>query len=195
MTATHGTDHLSWATTPVPAARAMDNFSAAEVGGEEYVFLDNELLEYHTLNRPAFAVWQLCDGRRTCTDIAAALARTGIPLPVEAVELAVAELGEAGLLESAVDSWGAKLTRRRVVKLTAAGALGAAVIPVVSSITAPVAATTTSCSPGQGLANGTPCGCSAECASTCCSQSGPPGSQTCQNRNAGGGCPGEFNLP
>src|SRR4026208_1143047 len=89
----------------VPAARQIDNFSVAEMGSGEYVFLDNERLEYHTLNASAYAVWQLCDGQRTSQAISTALAAHATPLPIEAVELAVAELGSAGLLEAASDTW------------------------------------------------------------------------------------------
>ncbi|MGD9712035.1 MAG: PqqD family protein [Thermomicrobiales bacterium] len=137
---------LTWANRPVPAARAIEHFSASEVGDGEVVLFDNERLTYHTLNKPAFAVWQLCDGVRTSREISGALAQSGTHVPVEAVELAVAELGESGLVESDVPSADARLTRRRVVKLAAAGALGAAVMPAVSSITAPIAAIGQTCS-------------------------------------------------
>jgi hypothetical protein len=140
MTQIDQTGEISWRSTPVPAARASEHFSAAEVGDGEYVFLDNERLEYHTLNASAFAVWKLCDGVRTSEEISRALARTAMPLPVEAIDLAVAELGEAGLLASVSHGWNVHVTRRRVVKLAAAGVLGVAIIPAVSSITAPTAA-------------------------------------------------------
>ena len=52
MTTDDGTsfDHSA----PVPAARALTNFTATEVGEEEIVLFDNERMTYHTLNEPAF---------------------------------------------------------------------------------------------------------------------------------------------
>jgi hypothetical protein len=169
----------------IPAARALDNFSAAEVSGGEYVFLDNERLEYHTLNAPAFAVWQLCDGRRTAADISRALATTATPLPVEAVEFAAAELGEAGLLESPVETLNAGLTRRRVVKIAAAGVFGAVVLPAVSSITAPSALANHTCGALGTVPNNGHCVCSSECNSGCCCQTAT-GEGVCRASNPDG---------
>ena len=84
---------------PVPAARALTNFTATEVGENEIVLLDNERLTYHTLNQPAFAVWQLCDGVRSVRSIQRDLAPTTV-LPTEAIDLAVAELAECGIARS-----------------------------------------------------------------------------------------------
>jgi hypothetical protein len=106
------------------------------------VLYDDEHLTYHTLSDSAFAVWQLCDGRRTLVDIAAALARTGTQLPVEAVELAIVELLDAKLLTEDQQQGRFHLDRREALKVAVAVALGGVVLPFVSSITAPVAAET-----------------------------------------------------
>ena len=189
MTQSTRTDEMTWRSSPVPVARAIENFSAAEVGDGEYVFLDTERLEYHTLNSSAFAVWQLCDGIHTSADIANALKRTPIRLPIEAVDLAISELGKVGLLEGSSASWNTRLNRRRVVKLAAAGLLGAAVVPAVSSITAPVGANLTTCTPDAGIANGGSCNCSTECASGCCKSNGAPSEQNrCVSSGPGDQC-------
>lgn len=159
---THEVD-LVWALAAIPAARAVDNFSATEVGEHEIVLFDNERLTYHTLNKPAFAVWQLCDGRRTGRDICHALAASDLPLSVESVEIAVFELYEAGLLEADFRP-NSRLSRRQVMKLTAAGLAGGALLPAVSSITAPASANLTTCTPGANLGFLEECNCSSECA-------------------------------
>lgn len=163
---THDVD-LVWALAAVPAARAVDNFSATEVGDQEIVLFDNERLTYHTLNKPAFAVWQLCDGRRTGKDISRALAASDLPLSVDSVEIAVFELLDAGLLDA--DSHAAsRMSRRQVMKLAAAGIAGGALLPAVSSISAPVAANTTTCGAPSSEPEWGPCACSSECVGTCC---------------------------
>ncbi|MBX3070992.1 MAG: PqqD family protein [Thermomicrobiales bacterium] len=178
MNQTDSTEELVWQNTPVPAARAIENFSVAEVGDGEYVFFDNERLEYHTLNASAFAVWQLCDGVRTLADIRHVLQYPVEGLPMEALEVAVFELSEAGLING--HEWGvpAPMSRRRAIKIGAASAVGIALLPAVSSITAPVAANTESCTPeGTPVPEGGPCACTAECTTAiaghgrcCCSR-------------------------
>jgi hypothetical protein len=180
MTQIEQTGEISWRSTPVPAARAIEHFSAAEVGDGEYVFLDNERLEYHTLNASAFAVWKLCDGVRTSEEISRVLALSGTPLPVESVDLAVVKLGGAGLLSAGSHSWDTLLTRRRVVKLAAAGALGAAVVPAVSSMTAPVSASHMTCSAGTFQNNITQCAAFCGAAGVIsCVDDGHPGNTCC----------------
>ena len=76
------------------------------------MLLDNERLTYHTLNQPAFLVWQLCDGTRSVVTIQRDLALTTV-LPTEAIDLAVAELAEAGLLEVEAPAKDVRINRRR----------------------------------------------------------------------------------
>jgi hypothetical protein len=135
-----------------PLARSSTAFSQAHLPGGEVVLYDDEQMEYHTLSDSAFAVWQLCDGRRTLGDIAADLAWAGIHLPVEAVELAVAELLDAQLLASNQHEPRLRLDRRNALKTAAAAALGGVALPLVSSITAPQSASALS-----NLGNGASC--------------------------------------
>lgn len=138
-------------TLPVPAARALTNFTATEVGEDEIVLFDTERMTYHTMNLSAFRVWQLCDGVRSADSIVRALADSGDSLPAEAVLLTIAELDEAGLVQSETRALpSSRVSRRQVLKLAAAGGIGGAVIPVISSITAPVSAQVVSCTPDDG---------------------------------------------
>jgi len=117
----------------VPAARSLSDFSFERVD-EDLIILDGETLQYHTLNGSASQIWGLCDGKTTSAEIAHRLGLT-----VELVEITVADLGVAGLLESPAESfsWTDTMNRRRAMKLVAAGAAGAVGLPVVLSLTAP----------------------------------------------------------
>jgi hypothetical protein len=174
---------------PVPAARSIEHFSATRVG-DDVVLYDDSTMVYHTMNASAFAVWQLCDGVSALPDICRALSTSRTPLPIEAVELAVAELGEAGLLQTEPGRFDALINRRRVVKMTAVGLLGAAVIPAVSSITAPSALASHSCGGPGGVSQGEHCVCSRECNSSCCCNAGVTLCQSISNclQISGGFC-------
>jgi hypothetical protein len=158
-----------------PVARSIDHFCATESGDDSHVFMDRQRLEFHKLNDAAFAVWQLCDGRRSIGDIADEL-----DIPVETAELAIAELGEAGLLEAAHEDFDSKLHRREVLRLAAAGLIGALGLPVISSMTAADAdAAPSCCNPGGNcLNNNRSCTASCQCKSGCCCQ-GPNGHADC----------------
>ncbi len=128
-------------------------FPSVEVG-EELVLLDDagELPLYHNLNRQAVAIWTRCDGR----SLEAIAEETGLPL--EAVQLGVAELSDAGLL---TESHPLSISRRATLRIIAL-ATGLTVLPAVASITAPgVAAYGT-------VADGNPCSSNADCAHGCC---------------------------
>jgi hypothetical protein len=156
---------------PVPARRDPRHFNSESLGSEIVLF-DTERIQYHTLNETANAVWKVCDGLRTPADIA-----RDLELPGEAVELAVAELGEAGLLEASQEAFDARVHRRRALKLVAAGVIGAVGLPAVTSITVPHAmASVSSCGEPSTVPLESPCGCTSECVFTfgekcCCSYS------------------------
>jgi hypothetical protein len=175
--------------SPVPVARSIEDFCATESGEDRHVFMDRQRLEFHRLNDAAFAVWQLCDGRRSVADVADEL-----DIPVETVELTVAELGEAGLLEAAHEGFDSKLHRREVLRLAAAGLIGALGLPVISSITAGDADAAPSCcnAGGNCLNNNQSCTASCQCKSGCCCQ-GPNGHADCSRRGSCGGA-NEFCL-
>lgn len=120
------------------------------------VLFDGDRLVYHTLNPSAYAVWQLCDGHRSVKVIAQMLATSGTPLTPEAVELALIDLADAGLLVG-VASVADHVSRRQVLKSATAATLGVAMVPVVQSVTAPTSASAQ-----------TTCSYSGQCSSNCC---------------------------
>jgi hypothetical protein len=172
---------------PVPAARPITDFCATESAEDHHVFMDRQRLEFHRLNDSAYAVWRLCDGKRTEADIAGEL-----DAPVETVQLTVEELGEAGLLQAAYGDFNSKLHRREVLRLAAAGLVGVLGLPVISSITAADADAAPACCGEDGtgsgacLNNNRTCTASCQCKSECCCQ-GPGRHADCTRR---GSCSG-----
>lgn len=115
----------------VPAARPFSDFAWEQVGGDIVLF-DAQAMQYHTLNAAAFEIWRACDGSVTVEAVAAS-----VGLPVEVVEVTIAELAEASLLQNTSSTRMQMLSRRRFARLAAAGAAGAVGVPVVLSVTAP----------------------------------------------------------
>lgn len=130
--------------SPVPAARPLEDFSLERVG-DDVVLFDPGLNRYHTLNEPAFRIWRLCDGSRSAESIASSLDHG--ESTVEFVRAAIEQLGESGLLQAPEAGFASSMHRRHVIKLVAAGAVGAVGIPVVASITrlGPEASATPAC--------------------------------------------------
>ncbi|HET9659481.1 MAG TPA: PqqD family protein, partial [Thermomicrobiales bacterium] len=157
-----GQGHHVEASSPVPASRPLSQFSSEWVG-DDVILFDPELNRYHTLNRLAYDVWRLCDGSRTVGLIAGGSDWAEGDVTMEAVELAVAQLGESGLLQAPETAFEASLHRRKVVKLVAAGVIGAVGIPIVASITrvGPEASATeiVQCPDGVTTCNSTDCCC------------------------------------
>lgn len=186
---------------PVPAARPLSDF-AVETIGDELIVLDVLSMQYHTLNAEAARVWSACDGVASAASIASAL-----DLPVESVEAAVAQLGEAGLLQARSEEWDSTVSRRRVTKLIAAGLIGAVGLPVIKSITAPDAASADSPPPSLPNEVGASCtpaslggggcapvaGSNASLAISCCNTSGP--NWQCWSTNSYVPCEPSFVAP
>ena len=101
----------------------------------------------HCLNRPAAAVWRLCDGRRAPGEIVRQL-RTGpgARWDDEAVHMALAELGRAHLLTEPGlrRDAAASVSRRQALGRLAAATV---VVPTVTTIVVPRAAQAQSCRP------------------------------------------------
>lgn len=114
---------------PVPAARPMFDFSVEWIG-DDVVLFDVELNRYHTLNRIAYEIWRMCDGIRSIDVIA-----VQATIHRDLAEATVDQLGESGLLDASELFFESTLSRRRALRLVAAGAIGAVGIPVVASIT------------------------------------------------------------
>ncbi len=120
--------------------------------------LDDETLVYdleghtaHCLNPSAAAVWRSADGSTTVSGIARRLGALGLPDDEAVVRLALDRLGRAGLLsdteESGSQDGNRRVTRRDVMRVLGLSAGLAVLLPVVTSVTAPLAAQAASCIP------------------------------------------------
>ena len=154
----------------------MKNFIKPKARVDQLVFnqLADELLIYdlkshqaYCLNAAAAAVWNLCDGSQTTTELAAKLNNREAGAANEAVvSLALEELEKFDLLASSSDQWAEKspakklMTRREAVRTFGTTA---AVLPVITMLVVPTAAQSASLQ-----ANGTACLLSEQCASGCC---------------------------
>jgi hypothetical protein len=143
---------------------------------DEVVVYDRERHEAHCLNHTAALVFRNADGRRTVPDLAALLGTESAPEAEGLVQMALGQLGEAHLLESApqpVPDRG--LARRDVMRRMGMGA--AILLPLVSTVLAPtpaeaaatcVDATAGGCTGNAGASChcGIPADCSCVCNST-----------------------------
>jgi hypothetical protein len=130
---------------------------------DEVLVYDLERDRAHCLNTTAARVWELCDGRRSVTQIASAVepkAESGAG--EEMVWLAVEQLTRAGLMEEKIKRPTHKGMRRREVikRIAVAAAIG---VPVVTSIVAPTASHAANCRPA-----GQPCTAAVQCCSGLC---------------------------
>ncbi len=70
-----------------------------EHAADEILVVKPGTLEAHALNQSAAAVYELCDGKTSKSEMAAQIRRrTGLPADEEIVDLALAELVDAGLV-------------------------------------------------------------------------------------------------
>jgi hypothetical protein len=105
--------------------------------------MDQEVLVYdvttnkaHCLNETAANVWNLCDGTRDVSQIAADISvATGTSVNDDFVWLAIDQLSESDLLESGVTARFAGRSRRDVIKDIGLASMVA--LPVIASLVAP----------------------------------------------------------
>ena len=80
------------------AARRVEDVQI-ERTADEILVLKEGSLEAHALNQSAAAVYDLCDGNTSKSEMAAEIyRRTGLPADEEIVDLALSELVETGLV-------------------------------------------------------------------------------------------------
>lgn len=141
-----------------PRARA-EGVVVRELDGEVLVY-DLDTHRAVCLNASAAAVWRLCDGRRTPSDIRRALGQADVrAVPEEFVWLALEQLGRDGLLDARLPARPSALkglSRREMIRRV--GLAAAVALPAVTSIVAPTPADAASCLP-----QGAPCQDSAQC--------------------------------
>ena len=149
--------------TPLP--RARHNQLVIQSLPDEMLIYDLDSHRAFCLNKTAALVWQGCDGHRTIEEMARVLEKeTGASVDESLVWFALSELERSHLLEERV-----VLSRqpRGVTRREWARKLGfataAALVPLITSITAPTAAQTATCG-----ALGSPCVTNERCCSSLC---------------------------
>jgi hypothetical protein len=132
---------------------------------DEVLVYDLERDKAHCLNHASARVWNYCDGRRSVKEIALSLESEAVeePFTEEMVWLALGQLERFSLLEERVEipAEAANISRRELGKRL--GLVGAASLPFILSIVAPVAASAATC----GVV-GSPCTTNARCCSGIC---------------------------
>lgn len=119
-------------------ARRVDGLLIERVDGEVLVVRETSH-EAHALNEAAAIVFDLCDGATDRAAMTAEVARrTGLPADESVVDLALAELVEAGLVE--IEGEPAAITRRSLIRRLALPAAAMALLPVVETVLMPTPA-------------------------------------------------------
>ena len=122
------------------AARRVDGLLIERTGGEMLVIRESSH-EAHALNEAAAIVFDLCDGSMTIEAMAAEVARrTGLPADASVVDLALADLVEAGLVVRDEADAAPLITRRSLVRRLALPAAAMAMLPVVETVLMPTPA-------------------------------------------------------
>ncbi len=133
----------------LPRARE-DRLVVQELADEVLVY-DLNRHKAHCLNRTAALVWRHSDGRTGAAEMAALLQQElKSPVDEAVVWLALDRLGRAQLLREPANppAVAARYTRREVMRKM--GLIGAALVPIVTSIVARTAAAAGSCLPSNG---------------------------------------------
>lgn len=120
--------------------------------GEEVIVYDQISHQIHHLNRTSAVIWRSCDGTRTVSQIArSASAELGVSVDEDLVHVALAKLDDAHLFADSLlsSSRVGRQSRRQVIKRMAVVGGGIAIVPVITSITAPGAAAAFSAFCGQ----------------------------------------------
>jgi Coenzyme PQQ synthesis protein D (PqqD) len=131
-----------------PLAR-REGFVIQQLADEMLVY-DLERHRAHCLNLTAAAIWELCDGRTSVSEMASQLRSRGdATVDVEVVRYGLRQLAKFRLLQDRLPE-GVGLSRRQLLRR--AGVAAALSLPLVASILAPTAAEAATCA-----ANGQPC--------------------------------------
>jgi hypothetical protein len=131
---------------------------------DELLIYDLERHKAYCLNQTAARIWRSCNGRRTVTEMARVLTRElGSPVDESLIWFSLEQLSRSWLLEEQIESpaLNQRLTRRELARTL--GVATAALLPFITSVTAPTAAQAATCG-----AVGSPCANNARCCSTLC---------------------------
>jgi len=111
-----------------------------ERAADEILAVKTATSEAHALNQSAAVIFDLCDGTVSKSEMAARLQRrTGLPADEEIVDLALAELADAGLITLDSPEFVATVTRRSLIRRFALSAAAVAMLPIVETILVPPA--------------------------------------------------------
>lgn len=111
----------------------IDGLLVEEIDGEVLV-VNSATSEAHALNGASAVVFTLCDGATTRAEMATLVAvQTGLPVDTEIVDLALAELVDAGIVTCAAAP--TQATRRQMLRRLGLVAGAAAAFPLVETIT------------------------------------------------------------
>jgi len=149
-------------TSFLPLART-DALITKEADGELLIY-DLDLDRAHCLNAAAYAIWRRCDGRSTVLEIANAFSEsTGAPLSEDLIYLAIRQFKSVNLLADSAEPSRPFVYMSRRALMRNLG-LGVALLPLITSITAPTALAAVSCAgpcnpsqPNKGCAAGCTC--------------------------------------
>jgi hypothetical protein len=122
------------------AAKQVEGLQFERVA-DELLAVKPATLEAHALNQSAAAVFDLCDGKASKSEMAAEIERrTSLPADEEIVELALAELVDAGLIVVEDPEAPSTISRRSLVRRLSLSAAAVMMLPVVETILLPPAA-------------------------------------------------------
>jgi Coenzyme PQQ synthesis protein D (PqqD) len=111
-----------------------------ERAADEILAVKTATPEAHALNQSAAVIFDLCDGTASKSEMAVRLQRrTGLPADEEIVDLALAELADAGLVTLDGPERLATVTRRSLIRRFALSAAAVAMLPIVETILVPPA--------------------------------------------------------
>jgi hypothetical protein len=148
----------SLATFPLARTREI---VTKEIDGELLIY-DCARDEAHCLNSSAAAIWKLCDGRTSIAEMAQSVSRTaGIPVDETVIHSGLRQLTARALLANGGDvrSRPVDISRRSLARKLG---VAVALLPLITSISAPTALASVSCggpcsgAPGRGSC---PAGC------------------------------------
>ena len=145
--------------TTLPLARTNE-IVTKEIDGELLIY-DSARDEAHCLNSSAARIWKLCDGRTTVPEMAVSMSRAaGIPVDEIVIHSALRQLSARALLAKGdVRGRPFDISRRSLARRLG---IAVALLPIITSISAPTALAAVSCGgpcsggPGRGTC---PAGC------------------------------------
>ncbi|MEK6283393.1 MAG: PqqD family protein [Acidobacteriota bacterium] len=129
----------------LPEAR-REGIISKEADGELLIY-DLERDKAHCLNLTAAFIWKNCNGRRTISELARAVSKEmDVTIDEAVIQLAIRQLSRDNLLKGyKAMPPAADLSRRAIVRRLGVGAV---LLPLITSITAPTARAVVSCPSG-----------------------------------------------